>query len=146
MCQRTRQPPAEGRSILPHQGLYKGRNMEHSPPHRLRFWLLVLLVSLVIPAIACFGSSAGPPADDPAIILKNESGIEICYVLISPTTDDMWGDDQLGDTETIRNGRSRTFEITAGQWDMRALDCNQNEIDVRWEQDISSTYEWTVSN
>ena len=120
--------------------------MEHSSTRRLRFWMLVLLVLLVIPAVACFGSSSGPASNEPAIILKNESGIEICYVLISPTTNDMWGDDQLGDTETIRNGRSRTFEVTAGQWDLMALDCDQNEIETRWEQDINGPYEWTISN
>jgi hypothetical protein len=122
----------------------KGWNMEHSPPRRLSFWMLVLLVVLLIPAVACFGSSSEPASTEPAIILKNESGIEICYVLISPTTEDMWGEDQLGDTETIRDGNTRTFEITAGQWDMMAMDCDQNEIDTRWEQDISGPYEWTV--
>ena len=120
--------------------------MEHSSPRRLSFWMLVLLVALVIPAVACFGSSSEPVSDEPAIILNNKSGIEICYVLISPTTEDVWGDDQLGDTETIRDGRSRTFEITAGRWDMMALDCDENEIDVRWEQDISGPYDWTITN
>ena len=53
-------------------------------------------------------------------------------------------DDQLGETETIRNGRSRTFEVTAGQWDMMALDCDQDEIDTRWEQDVNGPYDWTI--
>jgi hypothetical protein len=122
----------------------KGKNMEHSPPRRLGFWMLVLLVVLVIPAVACFGSSSEPVSNDPAITLNNKSGVEICYVLISPTSDDMWGDDQLGETETIRNGRSRTFDVTAGQWDMMAMDCDQNEVDTRWEQDINGPYDWTI--
>jgi hypothetical protein len=118
--------------------------MEHSSPRRLVFWMWVLLVLLVIPAVACFGSSSAPVSGEPAVILTNKSGIEICYVYISPTSESMWGDDQLGETETIRNGRSRTFEITAGQWDMMAQDCDQNEIDTRWEQDISGPYDWTI--
>jgi hypothetical protein len=118
--------------------------MEHSSPRRRSFWLVVLLVVLVIPAVACSAPSFRPAAEGPAVILKNESGTKICYVYISPTSDALWGEDRLGDLELIRNGRSRTFEVTAGQWDMMAQDCDQNEVDVRLEQDVDGLYDWTI--
>ena len=47
---------------------------------------------------------------------------------ISLTTSDSWGEDWLGDDELIENSVTHTFELPVGEYDVRALDCDQNNI------------------
>lgn len=84
------------------------------------------------------------PPDAAEIILNNQSGQTICYVRISPTTDTTWGEDWLGSGE-IPDGDSYVFsDISPGAYDLLAEDCNNNEVDVQWDVDISGTYIWDV--
>ncbi len=68
------------------------------------------------------------PADS-TFTVENLSGMVICYVNISPTTADVWGEDQLGSTEVIDVGGLRNWEVPSGTYDIRLLDCDQNTLD-----------------
>jgi hypothetical protein len=46
-------------------------------------------------------------------------------MLISPSTSSDWGQDWLGETETIPPGGSRDFSVSPPQnYDLQALDCS----------------------
>jgi hypothetical protein len=110
-------------------------------PNARRTLLLALVAAAALLAIlAC---SIGGGSGD--FRLENESGQTICYVFISPTTSDVWGDDWLGDDEVIEDGDARVFDVPAGDYDLLATDCNQNTVaEVRLVTVPSSGYTWTI--
>jgi len=77
--------------------------------------------------------------------LVNQSGVEVCYVYISPTTSDQWGMDWLGETETVMPGGQRAFNVSAGTYDLLVTDCADNAIDERYGVTISGPMEWTLA-
>ncbi|MFP4343610.1 MAG: hypothetical protein ACLFU8_02845 [Anaerolineales bacterium] len=106
-------------------------------------WLLVMVVSLLVLTLACtlFG---GPdePADTPEvgggrgtgfeIEVDNRSDFDACYVLISPSASQEWGEDWLGGDEIIEPGDRRTFEVEDGTYDVMVLACNEATLATEW--------------
>lgn len=109
-----------------------------------RLVLFVAVVALLVAALACGGGGGGTSGGGPSVTLVNNSGQTVCYVFISPTSETTWGQDQLGDTETIANGGRRTFNVSAGAYDLRAEDCNHNALDEEWNVNITGPYTWSV--
>ena len=73
----------------------------------------------------------------------NDSGQTICYLYISPSTSDVWGDDWLGTTGTIASGESRSFSVPAGEYDLRAEDCDTARLgEVFGVTVTASGYTW----
>jgi hypothetical protein len=113
----------------------------------------MILIALGLVALVTLGCSVcssvpgidGGGAGDGNVTLVNDSGETICYVYISPTEDDYWGDDWLGSSETVPSGDRRGFDVEDGVYDLMAEDCNENQLDVQWEVDIRGTYTWTVN-
>ena len=66
-----------------------------------------------------------------AIVVANRSSTSICFVNFSPATDSGWGDDQLGSSETIEPGNTRSWNVNAGSWDVRLQDCNHTVLAER---------------
>jgi len=89
------------------------------------------------------GGATGRPA---TLTLANDSSQEVCYVCISPTTDDEWGNDWLGAEETIPPGASRDFEVTAGSYDLLAADCDSDILDEQYDISVAGALEWTLSD
>ena len=79
-----------------------------------------------------------------SIVLTNATPVSICYVYISPSTDNSWGDDQLGANETIAPGGSRTFRVSPGTYDLQAQDCSHNPMSLLFGQSVNGTYYWYV--
>jgi hypothetical protein len=112
--------------------------------------ILIAIGLLVLVALGCSTCSdliggGGGGGGSGNVTLVNNSGETVCFVYISPVTDDMWGDDWLGAVETISSGSSRSFDVPGGQnYDMRADDCDHNELSVVWDVNISGGYTWNV--
>ncbi|MDY7078893.1 MAG: hypothetical protein SXV54_18420 [Chloroflexota bacterium] len=88
-----------------------------------------------------------PPSDETAtLILENESGETICFVLVSLATKDEWGDDWLGDAEVIEPGNTRKFDVPVGIYDLEARDCDDNVLVTEWDVELDGTVEWTISD
>ena len=111
--------------------------------------ILIAIGLLVLAALGCSacsditGGNGGSSGGN--VTLVNNSGETVCFVYISPVTDDMWGDDWLGAVETISSGSSHSFDVPDGtNYDMRADDCDHNELSVVWDVDISGGYTWNV--
>jgi hypothetical protein len=75
----------------------------------------------------------------------NDSGVVICYLLISPTEEEEWGEDWLGPNEMIGVGGSYTLEVPPGTYDLMAADCESNQIDIEWRADLTEDMTWTVA-
>jgi hypothetical protein len=68
----------------------------------------------------------------PTLTIENNTGKTICYVFISPSDARTWGEDQLGETETIAAGATRSWELPPGTYDVMLQDCTGDTLeDVR---------------
>lgn len=82
-----------------------------------------------------------------ALMLKNDSSTEVCYVFISPSGNDNWGDDWLGAKESIAaQGGQRIFYLDPGTYDLLAQDCDQQDLVQEQGVDISKETTWTLSD
>ena len=86
-----------------------------------RIWIaMALAAALTSPAVAQKPDAPAPAAPAPgapSIILQNSTPNVINNVFISLTSQQNWGEDQLGATEVIRAGGSRTFNLPPGDCD-----------------------------
>ncbi|MDY6874988.1 MAG: hypothetical protein SWK90_02120 [Chloroflexota bacterium] len=80
------------------------------------------------------------------LTLANYSSQEVCYVYISPVTEDEWGDDWLGAQETVPPNSDRQFDVPAGSYDLLAADCDGNDLDEQYDISIAGALEWTLSD
>lgn len=110
----------------------------------------IILIAVGVLALATLGCSVcsdlggGGTSGGGNLTLVNNSGETVCFVYISPVTDDSWGDDWLGSTETISSGSSHSFDVPSGDYDLRADDCSHNELSVVWGATVSGSYTWNV--
>lgn len=90
--------------------------------------------------------STPPPvsSSDHTLTIDNASVQTICYVNISPSTSDSWGDDWLGSSDVIVPGSSADFTVAAGMWDIRVQDCGNLSFDFGFEIDINGDMVWTA--
>ncbi len=112
--------------------------------HKPFRWLPVILVGLAVIA-ASLACSFGSSGQDSGVTLVNRSDSTICFVQMSPATDQYWGDDWLDSAETIDPGDSRSFDVEPGVWDLRAMTCDQVTIDEERQVTVpDSGYQWIV--
>jgi hypothetical protein len=75
----------------------------------------------------------------------NDSSETVCFIYISPSTSDTWGEDWLGD-DVIAPGDTYTFDVPAGTYDLEANDCDGNALGTQVEVDLSEPLEWTFTD
>jgi hypothetical protein len=75
----------------------------------------------------------------------NQSSVEICYVYISSSESDSWGEDWLGD-DSIRPGKRRQFRLPEGEYDVKAEDCDGNMLEEHRGVDLSGNVAWTIED
>jgi|GEM_PF-591267 len=91
------------------------------------------------------GGGGGGSEGDIRFTIVNRSGQDIWYVYISPVESDYWGSDWLG-TDILPNGQSYDFYVSAGNYDLRVDDSDQNIITTEWGFVINADTTWTVDN
>jgi hypothetical protein len=77
-------------------------------------------------------------------VLINESSLTICFVQLSPTSAQGWGQDELGSDEWIDSGYQRVFSLASGYYDILLNDCEGNMIYEDYELDLSESFEFTL--
>jgi serine protease Do len=77
--------------------------------------------------------------------LNNGSGLEVCYVQLSPSDAQNWGSDKLGQDEVIDAGVTRVFEIASGTYDLRLSDCDGNTLLEEYGLDLSTDGSYTFT-
>lgn len=78
--------------------------------------------------------------------LVNYSGWDVCYVRISPSTADSWGDDWLSEDQIVGDGETTTFMVSTSEplYDLQALDCDYFPLSEEYEVDLQIYRVWTV--
>jgi len=113
-------------------------------------WIFALALSAIIAACGSsqqeIGTTARLGGSNTQIRIVNDLGrYTIRYVYISPASDDSWGTDRLGSSEVLRVGQSKTWDIDAGNWDLRVKDEDGDTYTKRGIRLSSGkTYVWTV--
>lgn len=68
------------------------------------------------------------------LLVVNNLGVDICWLYVSPTSSDSWGNDWLGDSGIISAGQSASFWIESGLTvDIQAVDCDSNVLDEQYD-------------
>jgi hypothetical protein len=90
--------------------------------------------------------TAGNARATARVFIDNTADTEVCFVFISPSTGDEWGDDLMGENETIMTGQTRVFYMRPDTYDMQVRDCNEEILAEQYEVDLSSDKTWTLYN
>lgn len=77
------------------------------------------LAALIVTLGACGKDSTGP-SETAMLELRNDANVPIVSVNIASCSDQSWGGNRLGTSETIAPGATRTWQLMAGCWDVRA--------------------------
>lgn len=77
--------------------------------------------------------------DQVNLTLRNALEVPACFVYISPTDNDEWGEDWLGEEEVILPGDTRTFNLEPNQVvDISALDCDGGVLHEEYSINLSN--------
>ncbi len=90
--------------------------------------------------------TAGTSGAEVRLIIGNESNVEVCYVYISPTTGDDWGDDWMGEMESLQPGMLRVFYLEPDFYDLQAADCDGDVLTEEFEVDLTEDLTWTLDD
>jgi hypothetical protein len=123
-----------------------------------RFVIGSLMGMILLIASACIigtpTPSVQPPADQPAgpqtgethaLQVVNDSSIAVCFMYISPSSSQDWGEDWLG-SDTIQPGDEFDFTVEAGTYDLEARDCDQNVLSTQPGVEVTQDTTWTLSD
>jgi len=80
------------------------------------------------------------------LTVVNNSSVDLCWLYVSPSTDDEWGPDQFGPETILRSGQSFAVEgIDPGTYDLRVEGCSGEELE-EYGLDLSGDFEYTVTD
>jgi hypothetical protein len=79
-----------------------------------------------------------------AVDVENGNAAVVCYIKISPSTSDEWGQDWLGENETLASGATRSFSLSAGTYDFSAADCDGNTLYEDYQIPINAAHTWYI--
>jgi hypothetical protein len=69
------------------------------------------------------------PTVSTGVTFVNALAVNVCFLYISPSTSDSWGDDVLGVSRVLAAGQRVTIEdVQTGVYDLRADDCDNGEL------------------
>jgi hypothetical protein len=94
-----------------------------------------------LPTMSAAPTSAGG-GGTATITMINQSGEDICVVLMSPSTDEYPDVNSLG--SIVGNGESRTFEVEPNTWKMLARTCEGYEFEFMNMPVTAAGYQWIV--
>lgn len=87
-----------------------------------------------------------PAAGNAPLTIINDLESNACYLYISPTTDDSWGNDWLGTGYVLAAGDTTVINVPAGNYDLNALDCAYDTLREEYGITVgSSGHVWSLS-
>lgn len=78
--------------------------------------------------------------------LVNDSSQTLCYVNLSPSTAQNWGQDELGPTEVVDPGMTRSVTLATGYYDLLLRDCDGGSLLEEYEIEIFEDLEYTITD
>lgn len=90
-----------------------------------------------------------PEVEDPvscsaSLTVINHSNSPICHMWIASPSSDRWGMQWLGEGEQIAPGESREFVVYENTYDIKAEDCEFNQLRVQQDVPVTSKITWEV--
>jgi hypothetical protein len=106
--------------------------------------LTLSFAMLLLPAASTPAAAQGPYYVD----LQNNSDVTFQQVYVSPTSDDRWRRDLLGNS-VLSPGYSLTVTVPFGQWDFMFVDRNRDacilrNVIVNRDATVSITSQWLM--
>ncbi|MCX8067586.1 MAG: hypothetical protein RMK65_08270 [Anaerolineae bacterium] len=89
-------------------------------------------------------SPTQPPSGMAELVVKNNSGISVCSVYISPVESESWGENALAENEVIRSGSQREFQIPEGSYDLLTHDCEGNLVAYHMDVSLTGRITWSL--
>lgn len=100
-------------------------------------------------ALACGAVLLLPSSGEAAknkVVIKNKSDWEIHHFFLSPTEDEKWGPDQLGDDVIEPGGTFELKSIPCDSYDVMLVDEDGDECIVPEVDICNGTEGWVISN
>jgi hypothetical protein len=85
-------------------------------------------------------------AADSVIHIKNKSDWEIHHFFLSPTEEEKWGPDQLGDKVIASNGSFELHKVPCDSYDIKLVDEDGDECVVAAVDICASKEGWVIDN
>jgi serine/threonine protein kinase len=76
--------------------------------------------------------------------ITNNLDEEVCYLFISPATAEDWGQDWLGDIESISSGGTRIVFVKPDVYDFSVMNCDEQEIGYKYDVTVDSEMDWII--
>ncbi len=102
--------------------------------------VLAAIAALALPTIAA-------ASDNSTIHIRNKSDWEIHHLFLSPSDQERWGPDQLG--ENVISAGGGTFElhkVPCDTWDIKIVDEDGDECVINNVDICASKEAWTITN
>jgi S1-C subfamily serine protease len=82
------------------------------------------------------------------LTIKNNTTINICYLYISQSSSDTWGNDILNGSSIPSGGSFTIKNIPAGEYDLKVLNANRNRKSVLMKKAFEGgyAYTWTINS
>ncbi|MCL2264847.1 MAG: hypothetical protein FWC22_02285 [Treponema sp.] len=65
----------------------------------------------------------------PSVYIVNNTGYEVYYIFMTPTTDDSWGQDILPENQTLEDGESFQYQLPFALREASAYDICLEDLD-----------------
>ena len=88
--------------------------------------------------------SEASASTDTVLEVINNTPQNICYLYISLSASDDWGQDWLGTEEIIYTGGRKTFTMETGMYDLRAKNCEGEVIAESVDNHLQGGLEWNL--
>jgi S1-C subfamily serine protease len=79
-------------------------------------------------------------------IVINDSSFTICYVNLSPSEAQNWGQDELASDEVIQSGFEAPLPLPTGVYDVRLRDCELEPLLTEYGIEVFEDTEYTISD
>jgi hypothetical protein len=109
---------------------------------------LAALAAVAVAVLAVSGMPAHVLADEQTsnVTVENHSDWEMHHFYVSPTKQDKWGPDQLGE-ETISKGKSfKLTGIPCGTYDAKLVDEDGDACVITGAKLCGAEYTWKITN
>ena len=83
-------------------------------------------------------------ACEASLTVVNESSKPVCHMWIAGPQSDSFGNNWLENDETIPVGTSMTFTIIPGNYDVKAEDCDFNQLGIELDKPILDHQTWII--
>lgn len=80
-----------------------------------------------------------PPKPTFRLRVQNDSPGELCYVYISSSDQQAWGDNWLAAGDAIVPGTAHDFNVPSGTYDVMIRDCNDIAVQTAWKLSAATT-------